>query len=187
MKEKPEKFSVRETELKGVLLIAQKVYTDERGHFFDAYVQEELQRYGIPLFVQQSQSFSHHGVVRGLHFQKTPYAQAKLVRVVQGKILDVVVDLRKSSPTYGKYLAIELSHTQGIQVFIPEGFAHGFSVLSPQAMVLYNLSKVYNPLAEGGIHYDDPSLAIDWKVGHARVSEKDGQWPHFSALGNIFE
>jgi len=180
------KLQVAETNLKGVLVITPLVHRDERGYFFDSYVQPELQKYGLPDFVQQSQSFSRQGVVRGPHFQRPPYAQAKLVRVLQGAILDIVVDIQKDSPTYGQHSTIKLSAANFKQLFIPEGFAHGFSVLSKTATVLYNLSKVYNPEAEGGIYPIDKDLAINWGVPTMLISEKDKKWPLFSHLGDVF-
>lgn len=181
-----ERLKVMETSLKGVFLIIPTVYEDNRGYFFDSYDQQELEKYGLTHFVQQSQSLSRQGVIRGLHFQKPPSAQAKLVRVLKGTILDVVVDMRKGSPTYGHHCAIELSDVDHKQLYIPEGFAHGFSVLSETAMVLYNLSRVYNPSAESGISYSDPDLAIDWKVKNPLVSEKDRKWPRWKEQSAIF-
>lgn len=186
LEQKPEKLSVTETNLKGVFLIVPKIYRDERGYFFDSYGQEELKKYNWPHFVQQSQSLSRQGVVRGLHFQKPPHAQAKLVRVLKGRILDVVLDIRKGSPTYGQYSKIELSESNFKQIFIPEGFAHGFSILSKKAIVLYNLSKPYTPSSEGGVSCLDPMLAIDWKVKEITTSEKDKKWPKLQDLGDIF-
>lgn len=181
-----EKLSIMNSDLPGVLIIVPQVYKDERGYFFDSYGQEELKKHRLPAFVQQSQSLSHQGVVRGLHFQKPPHAQAKLVRVLKGRILDVVVDIRKGSPTYGQHITTELSDSNFKQLFIPEGFAHGFSILSETAIVLYNLSKTYAPAFEGGISCLDPELAIDWKVREIILSEKDKKWPALQDLGDIF-
>lgn len=181
-----EKLNVMETGLRGVLIITPKVHEDERGHFFDSYDQQELRRYGIPSFVQHSQSFSRQGVVRGLHFQRPPYAQAKLVRVLKGTIWDVIVDIRTGSPTFGKYVATELSDSNLKQVYIPEGFAHGFSVLSESAIVSYNLHQPYNPNFESGIRYNDPEVAIDWKVNNPLISEKDKKLPWLKEIGGIF-
>lgn len=180
-----EKLEVVEAKLKGVLIIVPKIYEDERGYFFDSYDEQQRRVLGFPHFVQQSQSMSHQNVIRGLHFQKPPYAQAKLVRVLKGTILDVVVDMRKDSPTYGKHSVVELSDSNFKQIYIPEGFAHGFSVLSLTAIVLYNLSQAYNPDFERGIYYKDPYLAIDWKVENPIVSEKDEKWPLLKELDKI--
>ncbi len=179
-------MEITETRLKGVLLIFLKKYEDVRGYFLDTYHQQTFAKHNIPSFVQQSQSFSKKNVIRGLHFQKPPYAQAKLVRVLRGKILDVIVDMRKNSPTYGNHLALELAESDGVEVFIPEGFAHGFSVLSEDALVFYNLEKYYNPSSEGGIRYDDPDLTIDWKVSTPFLSEKDKQLPLFREVKHYF-
>ncbi len=171
------RFTVTEADLPGVLLIVPTLHADDRGYFFDSYDLEELRAFGLPPFVQQSQSLSRQGVVRGLHFQHPPYAQAKLVRVLRGKIMDIIVDMRHGSPTLGKHTSLELSDDDHKQVFIPEGFAHGFSVLSEDAIVLYNLSRPYAPQAEGGIYYADPDLQIDWCVQEPIVSMKDRKWP----------
>lgn len=181
-----ERLKFTEIGFQGVFIIIPTVYEDNRGYFFDSYDQQELDKYGLAHFVQQSQSLSRQGVIRGLHFQKPPYAQAKLVRVLKGTILDVIVDMRTGSPTYGKHCAIELSDADHKQLYIPEGLAHGFSVLSETALVLYNLSRTYNPHAESGIYYLDPDLAIDWKVKNPFVSEKDRKWPKWEELGVIF-
>ena len=179
-----EKLQVTETDLKGVLIIIPRVHRDERGYFFDSYDERDLKKYGLPSFVQQSQSFSFQNVVRGLHFQMPPHAQAKLVRVLKGTILDVVVDIRKNSSTFGKHSKIELSDSNFKQVYIPAGFAHGFSVLSKIAIVLYNLSQLYNPASERGIYYRDQDLAIDWKIEKPILSEKDKKWPLLKELNN---
>lgn len=181
-----ERLKVAETSLKGVFIIVPTVHNDGRGYFFDSYDQQELEKYGFTHFVQQSQSLSRQGVIRGLHFQKPPYAQAKLVRVLKGTILDVIVDMRKGSPTYGQHCAIELSDADHKQIYIPEGLAHGFSVLSETAIVLYNLSRTYNPPAESGIYYLDSDLAIDWKVKNPLVSDKDKKWPKWKEQSQIF-
>jgi dTDP-4-dehydrorhamnose 3,5-epimerase len=167
-------------DIPGLIIVEPKVFEDSRGYFFEAYNQAVFQQNGITCnFVQDNQSKSSYGVIRGLHYQLNPYAQAKLVRVLEGTILDVAVDIRKGSPTYGKYFGIELSAENKKQLFIPAGFAHGFSVLSETAVVMYKCDALYNKQSEGGIRFDDADLNIDWKVEPARaiVSEKDIQLP----------
>jgi dTDP-4-dehydrorhamnose 3,5-epimerase len=174
----------------GVIIIEPAVFEDSRGYFFEAYNQNEFQQNGItPAFVQDNQSKSSYGVVRGLHYQLNPYAQSKLVRVLDGKILDVVVDIRKNSPTYGQHFSFELSAENKKQLFIPAGFAHGFSVLSETSIVLYKCDAFYNKQSEGGIRYDDKDLNIDWKLDPADmiVSGKDLQLPLFKECVNNFE
>ncbi len=165
-----------ETGIAGLLVFEPKVFEDSRGHFFESYNTQTFLQQGIDTqFVQDNQSKSSYGVIRGLHFQNPPHAQAKLVRVLAGKILDVAVDIRKNSPTYGKTYAIELSAGNKKQLFIPAGFAHGFSVLSEIAEVMYKCDNYYNKESEGGIIYNDPSLNIDWQIpaGSEIVSDKD--------------
>lgn len=165
-----------ETGFQGLWLVEPKVHLDARGYFFEAYNRQTFGAQGIDVeFVQDNQSRSGYGVIRGLHFQLEPHAQAKLVRVLEGRILDAVVDIRKGSPTYGKSYTVELTSDNFRQLFIPKGFAHGFSVLSETAVVMYKCDQLYNKESEGGIAYNDPALGIDWKipVGRARVSEKD--------------
>lgn len=164
---------VLKTEIAGLVIIQPQVFEDGRGYFFESFSQrhfEEVMSEAIgttmstTLFVQDNESKSSYGVVRGLHYQVAPYAQAKLVRVVKGRIWDVAVDLRRGSATFGKYAGVELSEGNKRQFFIPKGFAHGFSVLSEEAVVQYKCDAYYVPEAEGGIAFDDPELAIDWKV-----------------------
>lgn len=158
-------MNIVETEIKGVFIIEPKVFGDNRGYFFESFSQREFESVIGPVtFVQDNQSKSSYGVVRGLHFQRPPHAQAKLVRVVKGKVLDVAVDLRKDSPTFGKYVAVELSDENHRQVFIPKGFAHGFSVLSEEAVFQYKCDEYYAPESEAAIAWDDQDLNIDWKV-----------------------
>ena len=163
-------MEVIRTDIEGVLILKPRVFGDDRGYFYESYNKKLLSELApeIPEFVQDNQSYSRYGVVRGLHFQKAPHAQAKLLRVVSGKVLDVAVDLRKGSATYGKSVCVELSGENQLQFFIPEGFAHGFSVLSPEVIFQYKCSRFYNRESEGGIMYNDPDLAIDW-----RIPEKD--------------
>lgn len=176
-------------EIEGLVIIEPTLYKDNRGYFFEAYNQAFLEEYGISSrFVQDNQSKSSYGVIRGLHYQQNPFAQAKLVRVLEGKILDVAVDIRRGSPTYGQHLAIELSAGQRKQLYIPEGFAHGFSVLSETAIVLYKCNTFYDKASEGGIRFDDIDLNIDWKIdpSAAIVSEKDQALPSFKNCVNNF-
>lgn len=177
-------------EFPGVLIFEPKVFEDSRGYFFEAYNEKTFSAEGLTTrFIQDNQSFSRRGIIRGLHYQLEPWAQAKLVRVLQGIILDVIVDIRKGSPTYGKTLSIELSAENKKQLFIPRGFAHGFSVLSDSADLLYKCDQLYNKESESGIRYNDPGLNIDWKVGSGTetVSDKDLELPFFSDARNNFE
>ena len=171
----------KETKLKGCFLLEPKVFTDERGYFFESFNERSFNE-GIDAnvkFVQDNQSFSTNGVIRGIHFQLGEHAQAKLVRVLSGRVLDVAVDLRKNSITYGKHYSIELSAENKKQLFIPKGFGHGFSVLSESAEFFYKCDNFYNKASEGGIIYNDPSLNIDWKLPleEIKVSEKDLELP----------
>lgn len=164
------------TELPDLLVFEPKVFEDSRGYFFESYNANVFKEAGIDIvFVQDNQSSSAYGVIRGLHFQLNPHAQTKLVRVLSGRILDVAVDLRKGSPTFGKSFTIELSAENKRQLFVPRGFAHGFSVLSERAEVMYKCDAFYNKQSEGGIRFDDPELNIDWQIPleKAVVSDKD--------------
>ncbi len=178
------------SEIPGLLIFEPAVYKDDRGYFFESYNEEIFRRQGIDIrFVQDNQSYSCYGVIRGLHCQLEPYAQAKLVRVLQGRILDIAVDIRKGSPTYGKYVSIELSSDNKLQFLIPPGFLHGFSVLSETADVAYKCDNFYNQGSEAGIRYDAPELNIDWQVppGKAIVSSKDLELPNLSDMRNTFQ
>jgi dTDP-4-dehydrorhamnose 3,5-epimerase len=171
------------TFLPGVIVFEPKVFPDERGFFFESYNQRLFNDNNIlNEFVQDNQSFSSYGVIRGLHYQREPHAQSKLVRVIIGKILDVVVDLRGGSPTFGKSFSIELSADNKKHLFIPRGFAHGFSVLSETAELAYKCDQFYNKQSESGIRYNDPLLKIDWKIPpeKALISTKDAQLPEFN-------
>jgi dTDP-4-dehydrorhamnose 3,5-epimerase len=168
--------NIVKTKLDGVLIIEPKVFSDDRGYFFESYNESRAKEFGIDCdFVQENQSFSGYGTIRGLHFQKGEHAQAKLVRVIQGNVLDVAVDVRKNSSTFGQYVAVELSGENHRQLFIPRGFAHGFSVLSDTAIFSYKCDNFYHKESEGGIRYDDPELKIDWQIPADKVilSEKD--------------
>lgn len=164
------------TEIDGVIIIEPRVFEDARGYFFESYNEAEFVKNGITArFVQDNQSKSSYGVVRGLHCQLGEYAQAKLVRVLSGRVLDVAVDIRKNSPTFGKYVAVELSDENKRQLFIPRGFLHGFSVLSDTAVFAYKCDNLYAPSAEFGIRFDDPDIGIDWMVPQEKIitSAKD--------------
>jgi dTDP-4-dehydrorhamnose 3,5-epimerase len=175
--------------IEGLILIEPAVFEDSRGYFFEAYNQIEFEQNGIlTQFVQDNQSKSSYGVIRGLHYQQNPFAQAKLVRVLEGRILDVAVDIRKGSSTYGQHFDVELSADNKKQLYIPEGFAHGFSVLSETAVVIYKCNAFYKKASEGGIRYDDLDLAINWQIDptHAVISEKDQQLPSLKESSSNF-
>ncbi|MBR4920576.1 MAG: dTDP-4-dehydrorhamnose 3,5-epimerase [Prevotella sp.] len=164
------------TEIDGVYIIEPRVFNDSRGYFFEAWKQKEFDEQVGPVnFIQDNESKSSYGVLRGLHYQKGEAAQAKLVRVIKGKVLDVAVDIRKSSPTFGQYVMVELSEENKKQFFIPRGFAHGFLVLSEEAIFTYKVDNVYAPQCEAGIRWDDPDLGIDWPIDPKEIlmSEKD--------------
>lgn len=177
------------TNIEGVYVIEPKVFKDQRGYFFESYNKLSLESLGIDYtFVQDNQSKSSYGVIRGLHFQKPPHAQTKLLRVVEGKIIDVAVDIRKGSPTYGKHVAVELSAENFKQLLIPAGFAHGFSVLSETAIVQYKCTDYYHPETEGGIMFNDSDIDIDWGIplDEAVVSDKDLKHPSFAEFDSPF-
>ncbi len=164
------------TEIDGVYIIEPKVFNDSRGYFFEAFKKEEFEEnIGRVDFVQDNESKSSYGVLRGLHYQKGEFSQAKLVRVIKGRVVDVAVDIRRSSPTFGRYVAVELSEENKRQLFIPRGFAHGFLVLSPEAVFTYKVDNIYAPQSEASIRFDDPELGIEWPIDKADVltSEKD--------------
>lgn len=177
------------TNISGLLIYEPRVFEDNRGYFFEAYNEHTFQQQGIDTrFVQDNQSSSYYGVIRGLHYQLLPHAQSKLVRVLYGEILDIVVDIRKGSPTFGEVFCIELSAENKKQLFIPPGFAHGFSVLSRKADVLYKCDNFYNKESEAGIIYNDPALKIDWKIpaDKAIISDKDLILPTLEDCRNNF-
>ncbi len=182
-------MTVEKTPIKDLVIVEPTVFGDERGYFFEAYSQTKMEAEGIDIdFVQDNQSFSKKGTLRGLHYQNPPYAQTKLVRALEGVILDVVVDLRKDSPTYGQTYSVLLSAENKKQLLVPQGFAHGFSVLSDTATIMYKCDAFYNKEAEGGIRYDDPTLAIDWGMDlkDAIVSEKDQALPFIGDCNSLF-
>lgn len=169
-------MEIIKTALDGVVIIEPKIFKDTRGYFFESFSQREFEEKVRPIkFVQDNESMSSYGVMRGLHFQKPPFTQSKLVRCVKGKVLDVAVDIRKGSPTYGRHVAVELTEDNHRQFFIPKGFAHGFVVLSETAVFQYKCDEFYHPEADGGISIKDESLGIDWKISidKALLSEKD--------------
>ena len=177
------------TDIPGLMIFEPKLFEDNRGYFFESYNQQVFAAGGINnSFVQDNQSSSSYGVIRGLHYQNHPHAQAKLVRVIYGAILDIAVDIRKGSPFYGKPFSIELSADNKKQLFVPSGFAHGFSVLSEKAEVLYKSDGLYNKESEAGIYYNDPALNIDWKIPADKiiVSDKDKQLPLLADCKNNF-
>lgn len=169
----------KETEIPGVWIIEPKVFKDARGYFMEAYKQPEFDDVvGKVRFIQDNESCSSKGVLRGLHYQLAPYSQAKLVRVIKGCVLDVAVDIRAGSPTYGKYVAVELSDANKRQLFIPQGFAHGFQVLSDEAIFTYKVDNPYTPTHERGIRFDDPTIHVEWrKMDAVQLSEKDTDAP----------
>lgn len=174
-------MNIIRTDIPDLLIIEPDIYGDSRGYFFESFSRRKFEEAtGIKVdFVQDNESRSSYGVVRGLHFQKSPYAQAKLVRVVRGRVRDIAVDLRPDSPTFGKYHAIELSEDDHRQFFIPKGFAHGFSVLSEDAVLQYKCDEYYAPESEGGIAWNDPDLDIDWQIPEDKmiISSKDQNHP----------
>ena len=173
-------MNIIKTEIDGVLILEPKVFIDDRGYFLESFSQQEFfNRVDDTRFVQDNESYSRYGVLRGLHFQRNPYSQAKLVRVIKGLILDVAVDVRRNSPTFGKYVSTELSDENKLQMYIPHGFAHGFVVLSEDAIVQYKCDNYYHPETEGSVRWNDPTLNIDWKIPHDEIilSEKDKRSP----------
>ncbi|MGE4587693.1 MAG: dTDP-4-dehydrorhamnose 3,5-epimerase [Mangrovibacterium sp.] len=175
-------MKILKTPIEGPLVLEPKVFEDDRGYFFESFQLDRYREAGISVnFIQDNESGSCRGVVRGLHYQLAPWAQAKLVRVIEGRVLDVAVDLRRQSPTFGKWYGVELSSDNKRQFFIPRGFAHGFSVLSDTAVFCYKCDNYYRPEYERGILYNDPKLAIDWRIPQSEelISEKDKQHPLF--------
>lgn len=184
-------MEVIKTDIEGVVIIEPKIFGDARGYFYESFNAAEFEsKTGVKTtFVQDNQSKSSYGVLRGLHFQKPPYAQSKLVRVVQGCVVDVAVDIRKGSPTFGKYVAVELSDENHRQLFIPRGFAHGFIVKSPTAIFQYKCDNLYAPQAEGAIAWDDTEIGIDWGVdtNDILLSEKDKHHPTLAEAQYLFD
>ena len=182
-------MEVIKTGLEGVVILEPRLFKDDRGYFFESFSQREFDEKVRPVkFVQDNESKSVYGVLRGLHFQKPPFAQSKLVRVIQGAVLDVAVDIRVGSPTYGKHVAVELTAENHRQLFIPRGFAHGFSVLTDEVVFQYKCDNFYAPQSEGAIAWNDPTLGIDWRIPEASVilSEKDKHHPLLKDLPETF-
>ena len=183
-------INVIKTELEGVVIIEPNVFGDERGYFFESWSQKDFDEQVRPIkFVQDNESKSCYGVLRGLHFQKGKYSQSKLVRVVKGRVLDVAVDIRKGSPTFGKHVAVELTAENHRQFFIPRGFAHGFVVLSDEAVFQYKCDNLYAPQEEGALAWDDPEIGIDWGVPKDKVilSAKDKVHPRLKDSTELFD
>ena len=183
-------MEVIKTLIEGVVIIEPRLFKDDRGYFFEAFSQREFEeKVCKTTFVQDNESKSSYGVIRGLHFQKPPFAQSKLVRVVKGAVLDVAVDIRKESPTFGRHVAVELTEENHRQFFIPRGFAHGFSVLSEEVVFQYKCDNFYAPECEGAIAWDDPELGIDWRIpmDKAILSEKDRKHPILKELNFTFD
>lgn len=183
-------MEVIKTGIEGVVIIEPRVFKDARGYFFESYSKREFDRLVGPVeFVQDNESMSTRGVMRGLHFQRPPYTQAKLVRCVAGSVLDIAVDLRRGSATYGRHVAVELSADNHRQLFIPKGFAHGFAVLSDTAVFQYKCDEFYHPEADGGISILDTSLGIDWRIDPAEaiMSDKDTRHPMLKDFETPFE
>jgi len=175
-------MNIRKTGIEGLYIIEPKIFNDERGYFFESFSKQKFDNLNLDFnFIQDNESFSSFGVLRGLHYQLEPYAQTKLLRVVSGKILDVAVDLRRNSPDFGKHFAVELSSENKLQLLVPKGFAHGFSVLSDTVIVNYKCDNYYHKESERGVFYADSELNIDWKIEKkdAIVSEKDLKLPEF--------
>ena len=183
-------MKILETEIEGVVIIEPDVFEDARGYFFESFSQERFDKAVRPVrFVQDNESMSSYGVLRGLHYQKGRHAQSKLVRCVKGAVLDVAVDIRKGSPTFGKHVAVELSEKNRRQLFIPRGFAHGFSVLSDTAIFQYKCDSLYAPQSEGAIAWDDPDIGIDWQIPADAVllSAKDKAHPRLKDATELYD
>lgn len=184
-------MEVIKTEIEGVVIIEPRVFGDARGYFFESFnAREFAEKTGMHVnFVQDNESMSHYGVLRGLHFQQPPFAQSKLVRVVKGRVLDIAVDIRVGSPTYGKYVSVELTEDNHRQFFMSKGFAHGFSVLSDEVIFQYKCDEFYAPQSEGAIAWNDPDLAIDWQIPADKVllSDKDKKHPFLRDFKSPFK
>ena len=182
-------MEIIKTNIEGVVIIEPRIFKDDRGYFFESFSQREFEeKVCKTTFVQDNESKSSYGVLRGLHFQKPPFAHSKLVRVIKGAVLDVAVDIRKGSPTFGQYVSVELTGENHRQFFIPRGFAHGFSVLSEEVIFQYKCDNFYSPQSEGAIAWNDPDLNIDWRIPAEKVvlSEKDSKHPRLKDWQNVF-
>ncbi len=183
-------MNIIKTEIDGVVIIEPRLFKDDRGYFFESYSEKDFNAQVREIkFVQDNESKSSYGVLRGLHFQKPPYAQSKLVRVIKGAVLDVAVDIRKGSPTFGKHVAVELTEDNHRQFFIPRGFAHGFSVLTPEVIFQYKCDNFYAPQSEGALAWNDPDLGIDWRIPSDKIilSEKDKHHPRLKDAEWLFD
>mgnify|MGYP001775299507 FL=1 len=183
-------MNIIKTEIDGVVIIEPRLFKDDRGYFFESYSEKNFNAQVREIkFVQDNESKSSYGVLRGLHFQKPPHAQSKLVRVIKGAVLDVAVDIRKGSPTFGKHVAVELTEDNHRQFFIPRGFAHGFSVLTPEVIFQYKCDNFYAPQSEGALAWDDPDLGIDWRIPSDKIilSEKDRHHPRLKDAEWLFD
>ena len=188
-------MNIIQTAIPGVLIIEPKVFSDSRGYFFESFSQREFDEKAAPIlgrsirFVQDNESKSCYGVMRGLHFQRPPYAQSKLIRCVRGAVQDIVVDIRKGSPTYGRHVSVDLTEDNHLQLFVPKGFAHGFAVLSETAVFQYKCDEFYHPESDGGISILDESLGIDWRIpaDKAILSDKDLKHPRLAEFESPFE
>ena len=183
-------MNIIQTSIPGVVIIEPRLFKDDRGYFFESFSEREFNTQVREVkFVQDNESMSSYGIMRGLHFQRPPYTQSKLVRCVKGAVLDVAVDIRKGSPTYGQYVAVELTEENHRQFFVPRGFAHGFAVLSETAIFQYKCDNFYHPEADGGISILDDSLGIDWRIptDHAILSEKDTKHPLLKDFDSPFD
>lgn len=183
-------MNIIKTEIDGVVIIEPRLFKDDRGYFFESYSEKDFNAQVREIkFVQDNESKSSYGVLRGLHFQKPPYAQSKLVRVIKGAVLDVAVDIRKGSPTFGKHVAVELTEDNHRQFFIPRGFAHGFSVLTPEVIFQYKCDNFYAPQSEGALAWDDPDLGIDWRIPSDKIilSEKGRHHPRLKDAEWLFD
>ena len=182
-------MEIIKTNIEGVVIIEPRIFKDDRGYFFESFSQREFEeKVCKTTFVQDNESKSSYGVLRGLHFQKPPFAQSKLVRVIKGAVLDVAVDIRKGSLTFGQYVSVELTGENHRQFFVPRGFAHGFSVLSEEVIFQYKCDNFYSPQSEGAIAWNDPDLNIDWRIPAEKVvlSEKDSKHPRLKDWQNVF-
>jgi dTDP-4-dehydrorhamnose 3,5-epimerase len=179
------------TEIPDVIICEPIVFGDERGYFVETFRKDKLEEFlGFKVnFCQDNESKSSYGVLRGLHYQLAPFAQTKLVRVIKGKVLDIAVDIRKGSPTFGKYVAVELTEDNKKQLFIPRGFAHGFVVLSDEAIFAYKVDSYYSPECDRGIAFDDKDIGVDWQIEHSKLqlSSKDTKQPKFKDLKDLFD
>lgn len=183
-------MNIIKTELEGVVIIEPRIFEDARGYFFESFSQRDFsEKVQDVKFVQDNESKSSYGVLRGLHFQRPPFCQSKLVRVIQGAVLDIAVDIRRGSPTFGHHVAVELSSTNHRQLFIPRGFAHGFSVLSDEVIFQYKCDNFYAPQSEGAIAWDDPDLNINWRIPaeHVLLSEKDRHHKRLNEVEELFD